>query len=303
MQAPLPVRIAITLVAVLFAIFAGYHLWTYYMSEPWTRDARVSADVVEVAPDVSGMVTEVAVSDNQLVHTGDVLFMIDQARYKLALAQASATAESRQIEMAQLARDARRKEELHSAAVSKSVREQAEASAAAAAASYREALAALDVARLDLERTTIRAPVNGHITNLQLRKGNFGHAGTPLVAIVDADSFHINGYFEETKLPHIKDGARVSIHLMGIDTPLRGHVEGVARGIVDHELASSANMLANVNPTFSWVRLAQRIPVRIAIDGVPCGIRLAAGQTATVTVVPGKANESGVKPPAEVDCR
>ncbi|HEY4342821.1 MAG TPA: efflux RND transporter periplasmic adaptor subunit [Parvibaculum sp.] len=303
MQAPLPIRVAITLVALLFAIFAGYHLWTYYMSEPWTRDARVSADVVQIAPDVSGIVTAVSVTDNQLVHAGDILFVIDQARYQLALAQASATAESRQIQMAQLERDAKRKMELRSSAVSDSVREQAEAGAAAAAASYREARAALDVAKLDLERTTVRAPVNGHVTNLQLRKGDFGHAGTPLVAIVDADSFHINGYFEETKLPRIEDGARVSIHLMGVGTPLQGHVEGVARGIVDHELASSANMLANVNPTFSWVRLAQRIPVRIAIDGIPCGVRLAAGQTATVTLAPGAKSKSRDSVPLETSCR
>ncbi|MES1991863.1 MAG: HlyD family secretion protein [Pseudomonadota bacterium] len=287
MQAPLPVRVAITSVVLLFALMLSYHLWTYYISEPWTRDARVSADVVQIAPDVSGTVTDVLVKDNQLVHVGDVLFVIDPSRYQLALAQASATAESRRIQMAQLQRDAARKKELHSSAVSVSVREQAEAEAQAAAASYGQAQAALDLAKLDLLRTKVLAPVNGHVTNLQLRKGDYGHAGAPVIAVVDADSFHIKGYFEETKLPRIHEGDPVSIHLMGINTELKGHVESIARGIVDHELASSSNLLANVNPTFNWVRLAQRIPVRIAIDGPSDDLRLAAGQTATVTVMPG----------------
>ncbi|MGV8995426.1 MAG: efflux RND transporter periplasmic adaptor subunit [Parvibaculaceae bacterium] len=288
MQAPLPVRIAITSVVALVALMLGYHLWTYYMSEPWTRDARVSADVVQIAPDVSGTVTDVLVRDNQMVHAGDVLFVIDRARYQLALDQASATADSRRIEMEQFERDATRKKDLHNASVSQSAREQAETSAEAAAASYAQAKAALDLAKLDLDRTKVLAPVNGHVTNLQLRKGDYGHAGTPVVAVVDADSFHINGYFEETKLPRIHEGDRVTIHLMGVNGALNGHVESVARGIVDHELSSSSNLLANVNPTFSWVRLAQRIPVRIAFDGVPDGLRLAAGQTATVTVLEGE---------------
>ncbi len=285
-SAPLPVRLAITGAVLFFAVFAGYHLWDYYMSEPWTRDGRVSADVVGVAPDVSGLISEVSVVDNQFVRAGDPLFSIDDARFRLALDQATANVENRQAQMAQLERDAARKRGLRDDAVSASAREQANTGAAAAAASYREALAALAVARLDLERTIIRAPVNGFVTNLRLRKGDYGHAGTPLLALVDADSFHINGYFEETKLPRIRNGDKVAIHLMGVGKSLTGHVIGVASAIADRELASSDNMLANVNPTFSWVRLAQRIPVRIAIDEVPAGVRLSAGQTATVTVLP-----------------
>jgi RND family efflux transporter MFP subunit len=284
----MPIRVAITSVAVIVALMLGYHLWSYYVSEPWTRDARVSADVVQIAPDVSGTITEVTVRDNQMVRAGDVLFVVDQARYQLVLDQAEATAESRRVQMVQLQRDAKRKKDLHNSAVSQSTREQAESEAEAAAAGYAQAVAALDIAKLDLERTRVRAPVNGHVTNLQLRRGDYAHAGAPVIAVVDADSFHVNGYFEETKLPRIHEGDSVSIHLMGVDAKLTGHVESVARGIVDHELASSSNLLANVNPTFSWVRLAQRIPVRIAIDKVPDDIRLAAGQTATVTVQPGK---------------
>jgi RND family efflux transporter MFP subunit len=256
------------------------------MRDPWTRDGRVSADVVQVAPDVSGLVVQVLVADNQYVRVGDPLLAIDAERFRLALDEATATVESRKAQMEQLERDAARKRGLSDAAVSASSREQAITNAEAAAAAYREALAALAVAKLDLERTTVRAPVNGYVTNLKLRRGDYGHAGTPLIALVDADSFHVNGYFEETKLPRIHDGDQVSIHLMGVGTTLKGHVVGVASAIADRELASSDNLLANVNPTFSWVRLAQRIPVRIVIDKVPDGVRLAAGQTATVTVLP-----------------
>lgn len=285
-SAPLPVRVAITTVLLFFAVFAGYHLWSYYMSEPWTRDGRVSADVVQVAPDVSGLVVQVLVADNQYVRVGDPLLAIDAARFRLGLDQAAATVESRKAQMEQLERDAARKRGLSDAAVSASAREQAITNAEAAAAAYREALAALAVAKLDLERTTVRAPVNGFVTNLKLRRGDYGHAGAPLLALVDADSFHVNGYFEETKLPRIHDGDSVSIHLMGVGKTLTGHVVGIASAIADRELAGSDNLLANVNPTFSWVRLAQRIPVRIVIDKVPEGVRLAAGQTATVTVLP-----------------
>ncbi len=284
-SAPLPVRVAITAIVLFFAVFAGYHLWSYYMSDPWTRDGRVSADVVQVAPDVSGLVVQVSVVDNQYVQAGDPLFTIDVERFRLALDEATANADSRKTQMDQLERDAARKRGLRDNAVSAAAREQANTGAAAAAAAYREALAALAVAKLDLERTTVRAPVNGFVTNLKLRRGDYGHTGTPLLALVDADSFHINGYFEETKLPRIHDGDQVSIHLMGVGKTLAGHVVGVASAIADRELASSDNLLANVNPTFSWVRLAQRIPVRIVIDKVPEGVRLAAGQTATVTVL------------------
>jgi len=286
MQTPLPLRLAITGVVLIFALLGGYHLWTYYMSDPWTRDARVSAYVVEVAPDVSGPVTEVHVVDNQTVHAGDMLFVIDPSRYQLALDEATATVDARKVQMDQLERDATRKRNLRDSAVSASSREQAESSAEAAAASYRQAVAALDVAKLDMARTVVRAPVNGYVTNLQLRKGDYAHAGSPLVALVDADSFHVNGYFEETKLPHIHIGDPVDIHLMGVDGDLKGHVTGISHGIVDHELSSSSNLLANVNPTFNWVRLAQRIPVRIAFDKLPDGIHLSAGQTATVAVEP-----------------
>jgi multidrug resistance efflux pump len=168
--------------------------------------------------------------------------------------------------------------------ISEEALNQARTAAAAARAAYDQAAAALGVAKLNLARTEVRAPVNGYIANLQLDRGEYATAGRAMIALVDSDSYYVAGYFEETKLRHIAPGDRVSIRLLGFDTPLEGHVLGVARAITDRENAIGSDLVANVNPTFSWVRLAQRIPVRIAIDTVPNGVTLSAGMTATVVV-------------------
>ena len=133
----------------------------------------------------------------------------------------------------------------------------------------------------------MRSPVDGYVSTLTLRQGAYATAGKAVMAIVDAGSFHVRGYFEETKIPRIHPGDRVEIRLMSFPAPLHGHVESIDRAIADRELAiNPANLVVDVNPTFSWIRLAQRIPVRIAIDKVPDGVLLASGMTATVVVQP-----------------
>ena len=156
--------------------------------------------------------------------------------------------------------------------------------ALAAQAAYDQAVASYRVAKLNLARTEVRAPVNGYVTNLLMSRGDYATAGRAMLAIVDSDSYYVAGYFEETKLRHIRIGDRVSIRLMAYSAPLTGHVDSVARAITDRDNTLGNDLIANVNPTFSWVRLAQRIPVRIAIDDVPKGIVLSAGMTATVVV-------------------
>jgi RND family efflux transporter MFP subunit len=259
------------------------------MRAPWTRDGRIRADVVQLAPDVSGLVTAVSVVDNEAVKKGQPLFTIDRERFALALQQADAVVESRRATMEQAARDASRLLQLNTIAVPQTQREQAQTQADAAAAAYRQALADRAVAQLNLDRSQVTAPVNGYVTNLTLRPGDYVSAGKPVMALVDSDSFHVVGYFEETKLPRLHVGDPVTVRLMGVAEPLRGHVQGIARGIVDREQSDSPNLLANVNPTFSWVRLAQRIPVRIALDQVPDPSELVAGRTATVVVTSGAA--------------
>jgi RND family efflux transporter MFP subunit len=277
------IRVGITLVVLLAAVGAGHELWAHYMDEPWTRDAKVRADIVGVAPDVSGFVSEVLVHDNQAVKQGDVLFRIDRARFAIVLEQAEAAVEGRKATLEQARRDRERYEQLKDV-VSQQKTEQARMQEAEAAMAYRQALADRDLARLNLERSEVKASVNGTITNLSLRPGDYITAGTPEVALVDTDSLRIEGYFEETKLARISVGAPVTIRLMGQPMALEGHVESIAAGIEDRERTVGNGLLANINPTFNWVRLAQRVPVRIALDNVPVDARLVAGLTATVVV-------------------
>ncbi|HZR36716.1 MAG TPA: HlyD family secretion protein [Nevskia sp.] len=271
---------AIFAVAVLVAIA----LWRHYMYSPWTRDGRVKADVISLAPDVSGLVTEVPVKENQLVHAGDVVLRIDAQRYKFALAQAEAAVAARKADYQIKRSEAARRASLSGVVISSENRESALSSATAAEALYQEAEAARDTARLNLERTEVRAPVDGYITNLDIHPGDYASAGRQLMAVLDSHSFRINGYFEETKLPHLKAGDKVRIRLMSGGPELQGHIDSLARGITDRDNPDGPRLLANVNPTFNWVRLAQRVPVRIAIDQVPDGVVLASGMTCTVIV-------------------
>jgi multidrug resistance efflux pump len=277
-------RVLATLLIVAAGCVGGYELWSYYMLSPWTRDARVRADVVTMAPDVAGFVDDLRVKDNQFVHKGDILLVLDQERYKRALAMAEATVAARKAEMLMRQSEADRRAKLTTLAISDEARENAQHVAASATAAFNQALADRSTASLNLERTVIRAPVNGFVTNLSLVVGQYAAVGTRLMALIDSDSYRVEGYFEETKLPVIKPGARVEIHLMSGGPPLRGHVESISRGITDRDNASGPELLANVNPTFEWVRLAQRIPTRIHIDEVPENVRISAGMTCTVVV-------------------
>lgn len=277
------VRLTVTLAILVAALAAGRELWGHYMDDPWTRDAKVRADIVGVGPDVSGFVSEVLVQDNQAVKKGDVLFRIDRARFAIALEQAEAALEGRKATLDQATRDRTRYEQLKDV-VSQQKTEQMRASEAEAQAAYRQAMADRDLARLNLDRSEVKASVNGVITNLSLRPGDYVNAGQAEVALVDTDSLRVEGYFEETKLSRIKVGNPVSIRLMGQSAVLAGHVESIAAGIEDRERTVGNGLLANINPTFNWVRLAQRVPVRIAFDTVPDDARLVAGLTATVAV-------------------
>jgi RND family efflux transporter MFP subunit len=278
-------RFVITSLVVALAVAAGWFAWQAYMDNPWTRDGRVRANVIEIAPDVSGEVADVRIKDNQAVRKGDVLFTIDPARYRFALAQAEATLSGRGEEREQRRRELERRTRLSSAAITAEAREQAETALATAEAAYDQAEAALNTARLNLDRAQVRSPVNGYVTNLQVNPGDYATAGKASLAIVDSDSFYVAGYFEETKIRTIREGDPVTVRLMGYPDEIGGRVESVARAIVDRETVQGAtDLIANVNPTFNWVRLAQRIPVRIGLDKVPDEVRLSAGMTATVVV-------------------
>ena len=323
-------RFAITAVVVLAAVLIAVAMWRHYMYSPWTREGRVRAEVVRIAPDVSGLVTEVAVRDNQLVKRGDVLFSIDAERYEnaaaqahanLLAAQAAARAAGASIEVAaagaaqQSANASRyqqqyeRRERIAGSLISeedrsdalsaaqaaragvaqaRASRQQASAAQQQALAAVEQAQAAVDMAELNLERTRVRAPVDGYVTNLEVRKGDYATAGAARLALIDTNSYWVYGYFEETKLARVHVGDRTRIQLMS-GQELHGHIESIAHGITDADSPTGSDLLANVNPTYNWVRLAQRIPVRIALDPASLheGVLLANGMTATVIVEPG----------------
>jgi multidrug resistance efflux pump len=284
---PLPValRMIVTLLVVAAALLGARWMWVHYQVEPWTRDGRVRADVVEVSPDVSALVVEVDVNDNQVVHRGQRLFTLDQPRFQVALEQAQAAVLSQQAALAEARREDARNRKLGELTPAETV-EQGAARVAELRAALAQANAGRDAAKLNLARTVVYAPMDGVVANATLHPGDYLAAGRPALGLVDSASLHVDGYFEETKLSRIRVGDPVTVELVGDRRRLRGHVQSVSPGIEDRERGPSGDLLPNVNPTFSWVRLAQRIPVRIQLDQTPADAQLIAGRTATVVVHP-----------------
>jgi len=292
---PVVLRVLLTVVLLIAAGLLSYDLGRYYLYSPWTRDARVRANVVTVAPDVSGYVNDIRVRNNQFVHQGDVLFIIDQERYQLALTDAEATLAARQAQHL-MARDQyeRRLKLAPGYTITVENLDNAHRQSETAAANYQQAIAARDTAALNLRRTEVRASVNGFITNLNLANGTYASQGKPVMALIDSDSYRVGAYFEETKIPHIKPGASAEIYLMDGSPALQGTVVGISRGITDQDNKDGPELLSSINPTFTWVRLAQRIPVRVQITHVPPGVLVSAGMTCTVVIKEGAGPQIGL---------
>ena len=280
-------RLLLTLVIVAIAIAAGTWLWRYYLHTPWTRDARIHAEVVTIAPDVSGWVHTLNVADTDYVAQGDVLFEIDDTRYQTAVDRAQATVEHRQatLELSR-AEESRRNQLSSNRAISAEDQQIAQINSRIAAADLHQSQADLLSAQLDLERAQVTAPISGHVLNVQFAAGNYVNRGTPVMALIAANSYYVVGYFEETKMASIKVGDPVEVILMNDDTHMDGRVAGIGRGIADSNTTLNQQLLPQVAPTSNWVRLAQRIPVRISLDNVPDGTLLSVGMTATVRVRP-----------------
>ncbi|MDN4547881.1 MULTISPECIES: HlyD family secretion protein [unclassified Pseudomonas] len=283
-------RVVLTLLIVSLAVVVVWRMVMYYMFAPWTRDGHIRADVVQIAPDVSGLIQQVDVRDNQMVKRGQVLFSIDPDRFKLALRQAKAAVADREETLAQAQREAKRNKGLGNLVPGEQL-EESQSKVARAQVALMEAQVAVDSAQLNLDRSVIRSPVDGYVNDRAPRTQEFVSAGRPVLSVVDSNSFHIDGYFEETKLNGIHVGQSVDIRVVGDNARLRGHVESIVAGIEDRDRTSGNNLLPNVNPAFSWVRLAQRIPVRIAFDDVPADFRMIAGRTATVSIIDDKNRE------------
>jgi multidrug resistance efflux pump len=280
------IPVFLTLAVTGIAVVLGWAMWEAYMGTPWTRDGIVRTYVVTEAPEVAGRIVELPVNDNQFVHKGDLLLVIDQTNYKIALQLAEATVEQCQATAQNAQREAERRRKLDDLAVSTEERQTYNSNAAAAQAQYQQAVANRDQAKVNLERTEIRSQVNGWVTNLLAQRGDYATVGRNVISVVDADSYWVDAYFEETQLASVQEGDPAKIKLMGYRQLIQGEVRSVARGINVSNVQPDQQGLATVNPIFTWVRLAQRIPVRIRIDHVPDGVRLVAGMTATVQVDP-----------------
>jgi multidrug resistance efflux pump len=276
----------ITLATIAVAMVLGRAMWDAYMGAPWTRDGTVRVYVATMAPQVAGQIVQLPVADNQFVHKGDLLMVIDPTNYKIAVSLAEAAVQQAEVTAQNAEREAKRRQELTTLAVTVEEKQTFASTAVAAQAQYQQAVANLDQARVNLARTEIRSPVNGWVTNLLAQLGDYATVGQNKISLVDADSFWVDGYFEETNLGAIRVGDPASIKLMGYSQIVRGHVGSIARGINVSNAQPNGEGLATVNPIFTWVRLAQRIPVRIHIDQVPEGVVLAAGMTATVQIDP-----------------
>jgi RND family efflux transporter MFP subunit len=269
-----------------FAILIGSAAWNAYMERPWTRDATVRAYVATMAPEVSGRIVELPVADNQFVHKGDLLMIIDPTDYKIGVSLAEAALQQAQATAQNAEAESRRRQALNDLAATPEEKEVYATNALAARAAFRHASANLDQANVNLKRTRILSPVNGYVTNLLVQLGDYVNVGQKSISLVNADSFWVDAYFEETSLSEIHEKDTAAIKLLSYYQVLRGHVESVSRGINVPNAQPDASGLATVNPIFTWVRLAQRMPVRLHIDDMPVGVRLVAGMTATVEISP-----------------
>ncbi|MEW5560739.1 p-hydroxybenzoic acid efflux pump subunit AaeA [Enterobacter asburiae] len=280
-------RTAITLILVVLAFIAIFRAWVYYTESPWTRDARFSADVVAIAPDVAGLITDVKVKDNQLVSKNQVLFTIDQPRYQKALEEADADVAYYQALASEKRREAGRRNQLGVQAMSREEIDQANNLLQTVEHQLAKAQATRDLARLDLDRTVIRAPADGWVTNLNVYSGEFITRGSTAVALVKKESFYVVAYMEETKLEGVRPGYRAEITPLGSTKVIKGTVDSVAAGVTNASSSSDAKGMATIDSNLEWVRLAQRVPVRIRLDQQQ-GNLWPAGTTATVIITGAK---------------
>ncbi|MDQ0020452.1 MULTISPECIES: p-hydroxybenzoic acid efflux pump subunit AaeA [Pantoea] len=276
-------RYAITILLVIIAVVIIFRAWVFYTESPWTRDARFAADVVAISPDVTGLITEVPVHDNQLVKKGDTLFVVDRPRYQKALDQAQADVEYYQALVSEKRREAGRRNKLGTSAMSREAIEQSNNDLQTSEHQLAKSVATRDLAKIDLERTTVKAPSDGWVTNLNVYQGEFITRGSVAVALVQQHSFYVLAYLEETKLHGVEKGFRAEVTPLGSNIVLRGTVDSVAAGVTNSSSSVDSKGMATVDSNLEWVRLAQRVPVRIRLDQQP-GNRFPAGTTATVVI-------------------
>lgn len=276
-------RFAITIILVIIAVIVIFRAWVFYTESPWTRDAKFTADIVAIAPDVSGLISDVRVRDNQLVKKGQVLFVVDQPRYKQALDQAEADVAYYQALVSEKRREASRRNQLGVSAMSREAIEQANSDYQTSEHQLAKSIATRDTAKLDLERTVVKAPSDGWVTNLNVYGGEYITRGSTSVALVKQHTFYVLAYMEETKLDGIRPGFRAEITPLGSNRVLHGTVDSIAAGVTNSSSTVDSKGMATIDSNLEWVRLAQRVPVRIHLDQQQ-GNLYPSGTTATVVI-------------------
>ncbi|PWD85657.1 HlyD family secretion protein [Ignatzschineria cameli] len=282
-------RYLITVIAALILIVVAFQLWNFYVLGGWTRDGKIRADVIQVSAQVSGKIVNLPIIDNQLVDKGDLLFEIDPIDYEINLRNAETQLEQLRIRQEQAALQYERRTNLGNvAAISKEHLDDVKYNLDLLNDQVQQAEIAVEKAKLDLSRTQIYAEVSGYITNMNIREGSFIPAGQPLFALVDKNSFHAVGYFEETKLPYIEVGRRVEIIPYNGGEKMYGYITGYGRAIFDQSAQTGEQLLQAVKPNYPWVTLAQRIPVKVAFEENDEELEahnLIAGTTVTIIVL------------------
>ncbi len=273
-----------TLLVLTLAVVAGWWMWNFYMQSPWTRDGKIRAEQVSVTPQVSGTISSLLVKDNQRVKQGEVLFRIDDTPFRIAVLNAQAQLAKAQSDLAKANNEATRRRHLSRNYISAEDLDTANLNVKAMQANLEVAQATLKRAEWELSQTVVKAPVDGWITNLSTRTGNYASTGQPLFALVDSHSFYVIGYFEETKLRHIRVGAPAQITLYSNSQKLQGHVSSIGRAIYDQSVETDSGLVPDIKPNVPWVRLAQRVPVRFTFDSLPTDITLVSGTTCTVSI-------------------
>ncbi|MGR5063771.1 HlyD family secretion protein [Photobacterium sp. DNB22_13_2] len=281
-------RFSITFCLLLLAVTAIGWKYQQYLHNPWTRDGQIRAQVIQVTPRVTGPIIRLPTSDNSEVKAGDLLFEIDPRTYQAALAKAEASVVQAQAVLKKAQDEAKRGRSLsrrQPGSISQLSLNQLSNAVESAQAGVMVAKAAREEAKLNLGFTKVTAPVDGFITNLTLRVGSQVVANQPVIALVDKSSFWIEGFFKETDIEDVIVGENAVVTLMAYgDQPLQGHVESIGYGIAHKDGSTGVSLLPNVNPNFQWIRLAQRIPVKITLDKLPEAIQLRVGSTASIMI-------------------
>lgn len=273
----------LVVISIFIIISSIYVLWNHYAMSPWTRDGRIRAEVSEITAEVSGKIEKLLIVDNQEVKKNELLLVVDPTDYDIKLRESEIELNELIVQYNFAKSQLERRSKLSQVAISKEELEDAKSRLDSLTKKIELSKVKIEKAKLDLSRTEIRSPVNGFITNLNLRKGNYISAGAPLFAIIDEDSYYVIAYLEETKMRNVAVDNNVTVTLYSNNEELKGKVQSIGRAIDDNNSRTGNQLLENVEPNYPWVRLAQRVPIKISLNNID-GVHLIPGTTCTVFI-------------------